>query len=68
VIDIEKHVEYWRSGAREDWAVATELVDRGRVRHGLFIGHLALEKALKVLVCRHTLGSAATHSQPAAPD
>ena len=31
-----------------------ELVGRGRVRHGLFFLHLALEKALKADVCRAT--------------
>jgi HEPN domain-containing protein len=32
--------------------VANDLVNRGHVRHGLFFAHLALEKALKALVCR----------------
>jgi HEPN domain-containing protein len=54
MIDIEKQVAYWRDGAREDWAVAQELVDGGRIRHGLFFAHLALEKALKAHVCRQT--------------
>jgi HEPN domain-containing protein len=54
MIDIEKQVVYWRSGASEDWQVATELIRRKRLRHGLFFAHLALEKALKAHVCRHT--------------
>lgn len=41
MIDIDKQVGYWQSGAREDWTVARELVDAGRVRHGLFLAHLA---------------------------
>src|SRR3990172_12817951 len=54
MVDIDKQITYWREGAREDWAVARELLDRGRIRHGLFFAHLALEKALKALVCRRT--------------
>jgi HEPN domain-containing protein len=54
MIDIEKQVAYWRSGASEDWQVATELIRRKRLRHGLFFAHLALEKALKAHVCRQT--------------
>lgn len=54
MIDIGKQIAYWLEGAREDWRVAQELVYGGRVRHGLFFAHLALEKALKAQVCRHT--------------
>jgi HEPN domain-containing protein len=54
MIDIEKQVAYWLSGASEDWQVATELIRRKRLRHGLFFAHLALEKALKAHVCRQT--------------
>ena len=34
--------------------MAEELLERGRVRHGLFFLHLALEKILKAHVCRQT--------------
>ena len=34
--------------------VAQELLERGRLRHGLFFLHLALEKLLKAHVCRQT--------------
>ena len=54
MIDIHKQVAFWCDGAIEDWAVATDLVNRGRVRHGLFFAHLALEKTLKGLVCGAT--------------
>jgi HEPN domain-containing protein len=54
MIDVPKQIAYWRDGAQEDWAVARELVDRRRVRHGLFFAHLALEKALKAHVCIKT--------------
>ena len=54
MFDIEKQVAYWRDGATEDWQVAQDLTKRQRTRHGLFFLHLALEKLLKVLVCRQT--------------
>ncbi|MCX5905222.1 MAG: HEPN domain-containing protein [Proteobacteria bacterium] len=54
MIDIEKHVVYLRNEATEDWTVATELVNSGRGRHGLFFAHLSLEKLIKARICRHT--------------
>jgi len=54
MLDISKQIEHWRQSAEEDWAVAADLVRDGRTRHGLFFAHLALEKLLKALVCRHT--------------
>lgn len=43
MIDIHKQIAYWRNTATEDWLVAQELMDSGRLRHGLFFAHLALE-------------------------
>ncbi len=54
MVDVDRHIAYWREGAQEDWAVAGDLLARGRIRHGLFFAHLALEKALKAHACRHT--------------
>ena len=54
MIDINKQVQYWVEGSKEDWEVAQDLLKRGRVRHGLFLCHLALEKMLKALVCHAT--------------
>lgn len=54
MIDIQKQIDYWRTGAGEDLQVAVELIDLGRTRHGLFFAHLALEKMLKAHVCRDT--------------
>jgi HEPN domain-containing protein len=54
MVDIGKQISFWRSGAEEDWEVAQALVARGNIRHGLFFAHLALEKALKALVCAQT--------------
>ena len=54
MIDIERQVAYWRSSAEEDLAVGRDLISRERTRHGLFFTHLALEKALKAIVCCRT--------------
>lgn len=54
MVDIAAQIAHWRAGAEEDWTVARELLDRGRVRHGLFFAHLGLEKSLKAHVCRET--------------
>lgn len=34
--------------------MAQELIERDKIRHGLFFAHLALEKTLKANVCRAT--------------
>ncbi|MDO8302405.1 MAG: HEPN domain-containing protein [Sedimentisphaerales bacterium] len=54
MVNIPKHIEYWKESAREDFAVAEELVEKGRHRHGLFFAHLAFEKLLKAHVCKNT--------------
>jgi HEPN domain-containing protein len=54
MVDVLKVAAHRQDGAREDWDVAAELVQRGRFRHGLFFAHLALEKALKAKVCLAT--------------
>lgn len=54
MIDIEKQITHWKKGAEEDWDVAQNLVNQGRIRHGLFFAHLALEKVLKAHVCKYT--------------
>ena len=54
MVDIGKQIQHWRSGAAEDWTVAKELIGLDKIRHGLFLAHLALEKTLKAHVCRAT--------------
>ena len=54
MVDVDRQVAQWRQGADEDWYVGARLVEDGSSRHGLFFAHLALEKMLKALVCRHT--------------
>ena len=41
-------------GSQEDIEVAAILCEKGRFRHALFFAHLAIEKALKAHVSRHT--------------
>jgi HEPN domain-containing protein len=53
-VEIAEQERFWRRSAREDWDVGSHLVGVGRVRHGLFFTHLALEKALKAHVCART--------------
>ena len=53
MVDIAKQIVFWRDSAKEDWAVARQLVDNGRIRHGLF-AHLTIEKILKALICKHS--------------
>lgn len=53
MIDIDKQIAYWRKGAEEDWEVGKELLQNGRIRHGLFFIPLALEKILKANFCRN---------------
>ena len=50
MVNGKKHCDFWRAGAVEDWEVAEKLVSDGKVRHGLFFAHLALEKTLKGLI------------------
>jgi HEPN domain-containing protein len=54
MVNVPTQVSYWREGAREDWQVACELIAAGRIRHGFFFAHLALEKLLKAHVCLET--------------
>jgi HEPN domain-containing protein len=52
VIDLDRHAAALRTSAAEDWAVASDLIEKERVRHALFFSHLAVEKLLKALVVR----------------
>ena len=54
MVDMVKQIAYWRNGSDEDWTVAKKLVADGYYRHGLFFGHLAVEKMMKAHVCKAT--------------
>ncbi len=49
---IDKHIAYWRNSAAEDWEVGSTLIRDSKIRHGLFLIHLALEKILKAHFCK----------------
>jgi len=53
-MDVEKQIEYWRSGSEEDIEVAGELLEKNRIRHALFFGELSVEKMLKAHVAKGT--------------
>jgi len=54
-IDMQKQIAYWRDGAVKDMQVGGRLIERDKeILHGLFFAQLALEKALKAHVCKHT--------------
>ena len=54
MVNIDKHISYWQGGAEEDFEVAGQLIESGKIRHGLFFLHLTLEKILKAHVCRNS--------------
>ena len=54
MVNIDKHISHWQSGAEEDFEVADQLIKLGKIRHGLFFLHLTLEKILKAHVCRNS--------------
>jgi HEPN domain-containing protein len=54
MVDIQKQIDHWRQGSLEEWDVASELIQNRRLRHGLFLAHLAVEKILKAHVCKKT--------------
>ena len=53
-MDVQKQLDYWRTGAQEDMEAAGILSEKERFRHALFFAHLALEKSLKAHVVVHT--------------
>ena len=53
-MNIIKHIEYWRVGSDEDWEMVEIALERGKIRHGLFFLHLAMEKIIKAHVTRTT--------------
>ena len=61
MVDIGKQIQHWRNGSSEDWAVAQELISHDKIRHALFIAHLALEKTLKARL-HEDWAVGATHS------
>lgn len=56
-MDIENQVAYWREGALDDLEALTILLQKEKINHGLFFAHLALEKALKAIICAKKQGT-----------
>ncbi len=54
MIDIEKQIEYWKTGAQDDLESAKILIEKNRLLHGLFFCHLVIEKAIKAHVVKKT--------------
>jgi len=54
MVDIPKQVNYWKQSVQEDFEAAVQLIDWGKIRHGLFFAHLSLEKLLKAAICQNT--------------
>jgi HEPN domain-containing protein len=54
MIDLEKQIEYWKSGALDDLETAKVLLDQNRVLHGLFFCHLVIEKIIKAHLVKKT--------------
>jgi HEPN domain-containing protein len=53
-MDVQKQIDYWKTGSQEDLETARILLNNKRFRHALFFAHPAIEKALKAHVTRHT--------------
>ena len=51
-INVEKHIAYWKEGARDDMATAKLLFKHGKNKEAMFFAHLTLEKALKAIVIK----------------
>jgi HEPN domain-containing protein len=54
MIDVPKHIEYWKKSSEEDFAAAKVLLENGHLRHSFFFARLAIEKILKGHVTKHT--------------
>lgn len=48
-MNVEKQVAHWLKSAKEDWEVADQLLQSGKIRHGLFFVHLTVEKTMKAV-------------------
>lgn len=52
MVDIDKQIEYWLNGAKDDIVTAEILIQKNRLLHGLFFCHLVVEKGLKAHVVK----------------
>jgi HEPN domain-containing protein len=61
MVDINRQIDYWISGAEDDLKSAELLIKKKRILHGLFFCHLVIEKAMKACVVKE-LGEFAPRS------
>jgi HEPN domain-containing protein len=54
MIELERQIAYWKSGAFDDLETAKVLIDKDRLLHGLFFCHLVIEKIIKAHVDKQT--------------
>lgn len=54
MIDLQKHIEYWKTSAVSDFETAEILIEKNKVKHGLFFCHLIIEKILKAHYVKNT--------------
>jgi HEPN domain-containing protein len=54
-MNIQKQIEYWANGAKEDIISAELLINNNRLLHVLFWCHLTIEKIIKAHVVKSTL-------------
>jgi HEPN domain-containing protein len=55
MINVQKQIDYWISGAEDDLVTADLLIRGNRVLHGLFFCHLVIEKGLKAHYVKNAL-------------
>lgn len=53
-MNVEKQIEYWKSGAKSDLETADILIRNKKLTQGLFFCHLCIEKISKALVVKNT--------------
>lgn len=51
-MNINKQIEYWKSGAVNDIDTAELLIRNNKLLHGLFFCHLVIEKIIKAHVVK----------------
>lgn len=54
VFNIEKQIEYWKSGADSDLETAEILIQNKKFVQGLFFCHLCIEKITKAILVKET--------------
>ena len=54
MINIDKQIVYWITGALDDLETAKILIDKNRLLHGLFFCHLVIEKVIKAHIVKQT--------------